>query len=657
MKKLNLILVIIFALNSFQSLADDVRWCIENGTKEIRSLLMSDHSNILTRQFELSTLKLAMVALGSKNKTLEDYVSSRAQEIGQSSLLGELEQIYTSYGEQKSLDQLLETLELANYWKSSVRLTNEESALFSELHQMTAANSPLNRTDSAILWLFDRVSKEQGPPGSADYNQSLSSTHIARILGALDAHASADFSAVIKQIEHAEDELEVALSDLFNHLSSEWKLHCDPFDLVSCMGPEMYQQAIVSLGRENDWLLPIKRALLTNDDLTLELSGDKNPNEERNASNSRPHLNFSSLADLLIYDHYYLLYRDIDRYQRELNSLADAQTIIEFHKDSNDERPYAIIDKKQGTLYLVSKDGEVIETQSVRVLEATDTFEDGGAGVYEVEASTQRNLALRDESGRGLRLSISPQSGQSGALSGTRLYILPNDSAHLFKVKNGELHFTTQERRTNYSPYNYSPKSERERKTVFYINDFERRNSISLRFVNQLSKEKSRLMKLYRLDNDEYNELARLAFGILGNESDYGRSFKYHVKESIPLVVALLKGEGFNTAQNSRGLTQIKKVPALIEKEYGTKKEDLGVPEHAAVATLGFLADALMELKVKARLNPDINSENQYDYLHYIYTGRPSEITERTATPEQNIYLRQIKEAAAGLLILERKDS
>ena len=125
----------------------------------------------------------------------------------------------------------------------------------------------------------------------------------------------------------------------------------------------------------------------------------------------------------------------------------------------------------------------------------------------------------------------------------------------------------------------------------------------------------------------------------------------------MPLVVALFKGNGLDTSQSSRGLTQIKNVPDLIEKEYGTEKSDLSDPKHAAVATLGFLAEALVELKVKARHNPAITSDNQFDYLHYIYMGKAKEITEGTATPDQNIYLRQIKEAADGLFIFQRKES
>lgn len=650
MKQLYLIAIFLITLTHAQ--ADERAWCLERATSEVRSLLLSDHSNFLVKQFELTTLKLALVTSGHKDKTLEDYVKSRALELEGSSLIGEVAQLYTSYGEQKSIDQILETLELANYWQAPMRLTNEDGALFVELHRLSSANSPFTKTDSAILWLFDYISEELGAPGSASFNQSLSSTHVARLLGALDTRGTPSFATIVRKVEQLEDELENDFRELMTHMSAEWKLRCNPEEMAACFESEIWQLAVITLKRENDWLTPIKRSLLESEGIKLELI-----NEDNAEIFARAQLSFSSLADLLIYDQHYLLYRDIDRYQRELNSLEDAQTIIKFHQDSTDQRPYAIADKKQGVLYLINHQGELLETRPMKALDGDDTYEAGGAGVYELEASEERSLALLDESGRGLRLEIKQGSVYSELGRAGRLYILPNDPTHLFKVKNGELHFTTSERRQSYSPYNYSPKSVGARKTVFYINNFERRNSTSQRFVNQLSIEKARLMKLYRLDNDEYNELARLAFGILGNESDYGRSFKYHVKESIPLVVALLKGEGFDTTQNSRGLTQIKKVPALIEKEYGTKKEDLVIPEHAAVATLGFLADALSELKVKARLNPDINSDNQYDYLHYIYTGRSSEITERTATPEQNIYLRQIKEAAKGLLILERKDS
>ncbi len=627
---------------------------MEEGAREIRALLEKDSKGILLKQFELSTLKLAMVASASNKGTLEEYVKTRSQELKGSPLIAELELIYTTYGERESLSTLLDSLESANYWNSSLRMNNRDAALFSELHRRTSSSSPFGPADSAILWLFDQVSENAGAPASAAYNQTLATKHIAQVLQLLKGKGD-PFEKLVLRLERAEGEFEQEFKALMGELSAQWKLKCLGRDESACVMSASYERALLSLQKSGDWLAPIQTELLAG-----ELANRFNeidflyPIVAQNSVDRHPDLAFTGIADLLIYDHRYLRYRDVARYQRDLNELDNAKTIIEFHKDSQSNDPYLIVDKAQGLLYKLSPGGEVLSVVPVEDAGLGDQFEAGGAGIYHLSAKGSRDLALRDEHERGRRLRLSESRDEIE--QDYLVYILPQDDAHIFKVKNRELNFTTTQRRASYSPYNYSPKSDNRAPTAFYINDSSRRNEVSQQFVNTLSIEKERLMKLYNLDNDEYNELAKLAFGILGNESDYGRSFKYHVKESMPLVVALFKGNGFDTSRNSRGLTQMKRIPTLIAREYGITKSELGEPSSAAIATMGFLADALTELKAKARLNPDINSDNQFDYLHYIYTGRSSEITEGTATPEKNIYLRQIREAGEGLYILERKE-
>ncbi len=632
--------------------ANESRWCIDQGAKEIRALLEKDREGILLKQFELSTLKLALVASASNKKNLEAYVSERASELKGSPLITELESLYTTYGESQTLTGAIESFESANYWNSSLRMSNKDAALFTEVHRRTSGSSPFNRADSAVLWLFDQISKDSGPAGSAQYNKTLATRHIAQVLEGRDDA----FEKLVVKVEKAERELSLALYQLLGELSAQWKLNCLGTQQTSCIVGNAFEAAILSIDKEGEWLRPIQNELISNElSARLQEVDFLYPVVPTTPVDLHPELEFSGMADLLIYDHHYLKYRDIARYQRELNELDNVKTITEFHRDSSSKEPYLIIDKKKGLLYKLAPTGDVLSVTSLEVAGLGDQFEDGGAGIFYLSAKGSKDLALRDEKKRGTRLRLQDEGAQELEKSWL-VYILPEDEAHIFKVKNRELNFTTNVRRASYAPYNYSPKSENRAPTAFYINDSSRRNEVSTRFVNALSTEKEKLMKLYRLDNDEYNELAKLAFGILGNESDYGRSFKYHVKESVPLVVALFKGNGLDTSANSRGLTQMKRVPTLIAKEYGITKSELGEPEKAAIATMGFLADALVELKAKARKNPDINSDNQFDYLHYIYMGKAKEITEQTATPEKNIYLRQIREAGEGLYILERKE-
>lgn len=191
-------------------------------------------------------------------------------------------------------------------------------------------------------------------------------------------------------------------------------------------------------------------------------------------------------------------------------------------------------------------------------------------------------------------------------------------------------------------------------------------------FVDTLSREKSNLMRLYKISNQDYNRLAAIAFGILGKETKFGKSVWYHFKEanqqpisvSVPIIFpgvglriiptplqipsvinmrklqkkktrdlgrAISQGdaglfldiETWHTPPNSRGLTQIKSIPQAIRRFYCVNAEQLGSPQVAAVATLGFLAESLRITKTRVRNRglSYVTDENIFDYVLYVYFG------------------------------------
>ena len=166
-------------------------------------------------------------------------------------------------------------------------------------------------------------------------------------------------------------------------------------------------------------------------------------------------------------------------------------------------------------------------------------------------------------------------------------------------------------------------------------------------------------MRVYNLSNDEYNDLAMLAYGILGNESEFGNSKKLKVKENAQFAVItarLLKSGDADQAKNtSRGLTQIKYLPeAPFSKNYPEiKKENLMNPRNSAVATLAYLADAAKQMRQIAVKNNDdpkklrITRENMMDYMGYLYQGGRGALStsdkSKQATPEFNAYYRKLQ--------------
>lgn len=214
-----------------------------------------------------------------------------------------------------------------------------------------------------------------------------------------------------------------------------------------------------------------------------------------------------------------------------------------------------------------------------------------------------------------------------------------------------------------YHPWEWMKSEDCSNCEVFYLPEQPqvRTEKVEL-FMHALSAHKTDLMALYHVSSNEYNLLGHMAIGILGRESEFFTSTRYQVKEAFPSLVHLTKIihaylEGHKEASvNSRGPTQIKVVPALIEQNYGITTDNLYVPENAAVATMGYLIEALAQLKKRVIVDhlDFIEPENYEDYLPYIYFGQSKALVNRTATPDTNLYVQTMKKYMSWVDVYER---
>lgn len=79
------------------------------------------------------------------------------------------------------------------------------------------------------------------------------------------------------------------------------------------------------------------------------------------------------------------------------------------------------------------------------------------------------------------------------------------------------------------------------------------------------------------------------------------------------------------------------------------------IPSCTTLATLGFVAVQLREMRNMAHHMSVINEENLQDYMYYLYNGRRHEIRNQTATPYANINIQLIKEAIQYIHIDDHK--
>lgn len=215
----------------------------------------------------------------------------------------------------------------------------------------------------------------------------------------------------------------------------------------------------------------------------------------------------------------------------------------------------------------------------------------------------------------------------------------------------------------------------------------------SIVFMQTLSNQKQNILNIYanEINSQEYNLLAHMAVGILGQESRFFSNWRYAAKMNVqwlitekkifnkisfendlreqnceaplgPFEVAkcLLRTEDAvvqpdDVAPNSKGPTQIKKVPERIAIFYNIKEENLWNPKYAAVSTMGYLIEALKELRQRAYNNKwnFINDYTIVDYLPYLYFGGVKKLKNGSATPDKNIYVKNMKRFMGKVKVYE----
>jgi len=330
-----------------------------------------------------------------------------------------------------------------------------------------------------------------------------------------------------------------------------------------------------------------------------------------------------------------------------IHGVSNLETIKHFHKFYG-VSDFAVVSKKDKTLTLFDESARVLKKITIQLSSLDDRMNAGGAGIYYGAIEDGNSYYAKALSDKGMREIFKLK--QSVRLDGP-LYILPQETGlHKFRIKNKRLAFSGYQFYRKSRNYNYSIDSATKFKLEIKHNY---KSSFVADYINTLEKEKNRLMQILKVDNDDYNILAGFAIGVLAPESDFGKNWKYVLKEFLPGAVSLAKGNGLDTSKNSRGPTQLKVIPEEIMDQYGITKTNLTDPENAAVTTIAISADFLRQLRNLGVNHKSINEENIQNYLYYLYQGKRVQIKEALATPEDNLAIRKIMNVVLGLEFLE----
>lgn len=234
---------------------------------------------------------------------------------------------------------------------------------------------------------------------------------------------------------------------------------------------------------------------------------------------------------------------------------------------------------------------------------------------------------------------------------GQKVIVLPEEEGNYFTVKGDKLSFTTN-RDKEFGQYNYTPKNKEA--TPFNLKSTkqfkvigQQVNDYKQQYLDALSKEKVNLMKDLNLSNEEYDELAKRAYGIFGQESSFGSgSLKPWHDYGVEQIYTKLFDSPEQQQNRSLGLTQIrmKHVNPDFAKKYGIDTDSLYYPYQAALATMERLTDAYQAVKnpkIREKYK-DMAPENVYDYAVTFY-NKPETVRQGKASGK-NQYVQRVNQ-------------
>ena len=238
---------------------------------------------------------------------------------------------------------------------------------------------------------------------------------------------------------------------------------------------------------------------------------------------------------------------------------------------------------------------------------------------------------------------------------GTEVYTLPEKDGSRFEVREGKLNFFADNPygiqegdRRFWDDYNTTNNKSYSPLLISHKNvgeDAEYEGNI-ISYANAIMNGKKQLQKDFNLDSYTYDKLAQLAMGIAQQETKFNTSTRKQIKDYTPdIVLNIIRGD----TNRSRGATQIKmsgdnKEMKSLYRKYGIDEDNIDNMDKSAIATMARLA-YIYNSEVRGRhfKGADGSNISPYDALMYKWMGRNKELKNKTATPSDNIYIRNVK--------------
>jgi hypothetical protein len=210
---------------------DNKSICKSKLDEELKALIKNDKANVLGLQFEVTSLKLALITQKEGKQTLEEVVrkkQSHLETMGDGTR-NKIKETYRKYGkieDQEIIDEKIAEIssqaKAANYNRGAQRFYAEQTSAFLLALQASDPQSGIDESDVAISWVMkqiqDRVAETHGK-FSAAHNSTNFSNQVAWLTGYVSPEKKQTPQAIEERLTKASSELQ----KVFQEFSDKFK--------------------------------------------------------------------------------------------------------------------------------------------------------------------------------------------------------------------------------------------------------------------------------------------------------------------------------------------------------------------------------------------------------------------------------------------------
>lgn len=195
--------------------------CDDQISNKILELLKKDQFNMIGKQFQLTSLKLALQVLqkSAKYDTVEDYLNKYQKSLlsqDNKAVYDELVEFYRDHGKIEDSNFIannFEKLKNSSYWKENTRIYNETASVFILADSLSNENSKFSELDAATTWFAEQVNKKF-KIGSYHNNLTNLTSLTYRQLGVLKKERPIKLANLERRIKEKETELDGKFEDM-----------------------------------------------------------------------------------------------------------------------------------------------------------------------------------------------------------------------------------------------------------------------------------------------------------------------------------------------------------------------------------------------------------------------------------------------------------